>query len=89
MAYRRLDCTWSIKRQLCLAHELHELLFGHLGLLVGHIALVSKDRICNTLQIGINIVGTLGFALVNAASGGLADAIASLTKKLTSSGDKP
>ena len=39
--------------KLCLAHELHELLFGHLGLLVDHIALVSKDRICNTLQIGI------------------------------------
>ena len=39
--------------KLCLAHELHEFLFGHLGLLVGHIALVSKDRICNTLQIGI------------------------------------
>ena len=39
--------------KLCLAHELHELLFGHLGLLVGHIALVSKDRICNTLQVDI------------------------------------
>lgn len=28
-------------------------MFGHLDLLVGHITLVSKDRICNTLQIGI------------------------------------
>ena len=28
-------------------------MFGHLGLLVGHITLVSKDRICNTLQVGI------------------------------------
>lgn len=53
MAYRRLDCTRSIKRQICLAHELHELLLGHLCLLVGHITLISKDRICNTLQIGI------------------------------------
>ena len=39
--------------KLCLAHELHELLFGHLDLLVGHITLVSKDRICNTLQVDI------------------------------------
>ena len=39
--------------KLCLAHELHELLFGHLGLLVGHIALVSKDRIRNAHQVGI------------------------------------
>ncbi len=39
--------------KLCLAHELHELLFGHLGLLVGHVTLVSKDRICNTLQVAI------------------------------------
>ena len=28
-------------------------MFGHLGLLVGHITLVSKGRICNTLQVGI------------------------------------
>ena len=39
--------------KLYLAHELHELLFGHLDLLVGHVTLVSKDRICNTLQVGI------------------------------------
>ena len=39
--------------KLCLAHELHELLFGHLGLLVGYVTLVSKGRICNTLQVGI------------------------------------
>lgn len=41
--------------KLCLAHELHELLFGHLGLFVSHIALVSKDRIRNAQQIGTEI----------------------------------
>lgn len=39
--------------KLCLAHELHKLLFGRLGLLVSHIAFVSKDRIRNAHQVGI------------------------------------
>ena len=39
--------------KLCLAHELHELLFGHLGLFVSHIALVLKSCVRNAQQIGI------------------------------------
>lgn len=39
--------------KLCLAHELHELSFGHLGLLVGHITFVSKGRVRNAHQVGI------------------------------------
>ena len=39
--------------KLCLAHELHELLFGHLGLFVSHIALVLKSCVCNAQQVGI------------------------------------
>ena len=39
--------------KLCLAHELDELLFGHLGLFVGHIALVLKSCVRNAHQVGI------------------------------------
>ena len=39
--------------KLCLAHELHELLFGHLGLFVSHIALVLKSCVRNAQQVGI------------------------------------
>lgn len=53
MAYRRLVAQGRSSAKLCLAHELHELLFGHLGLFVSHIALVLKSCVRNAQQIGI------------------------------------